>query len=63
MARKARWWRFPCRDCGWETLPGEGQPGEWYMLHDEVWQAAWGSGWPANDLSRTSCASDGWNSG
>lgn len=29
----------PCTDCGWPTV-WRGQPGEWYVVHDRVWEAA-----------------------
>ena len=42
----------PCVDCGWLTVR-RGQPSEWYMVHDCVWQAA---GMPAEaDLTRYLC--------
>jgi len=28
-----------CVDCGLDTIA----EGEWYMVHDQVWQQAWGS--------------------
>jgi hypothetical protein len=30
---------FPCKDCGVDTMPPRGKA-EWYVVHDEVWQAA-----------------------
>jgi hypothetical protein len=28
-----------CADCGLDTIAA----GEWYMVHDQIWQQAWGS--------------------
>lgn len=39
--RTARDWnRAPCEDCGRATIGTRKAPGEWYMVHDQVWAQA-----------------------
>jgi hypothetical protein len=39
--RTAREWdRAPCKDCGQRTIGTRKAPGEWYMVHDELWAQA-----------------------
>ena len=34
------WKRAPCADCGQATIGTRTAPGEWYMVHDELWAQA-----------------------
>lgn len=34
------WVRAPCEDCGQRTTGTRKAPGEWYMVHDELWAQA-----------------------